>query len=440
MLLRPALVLVSASLAAGAAAAFSESSHTFPQCATTCQVQAFVDNSTLCAPTNIPCLCNDTGYADAVTMCVMATCTGREMIFTQRLSKHQCGVPPHKGRPEIEAATLIPLILGTILFVNRIVAKFMGIGGGWGADDYTIIAAYILAVVIFCLNIAVIHYGFGQNLWDITPMDNITIMLKYFYAFDLIYKIQVSLAKISVCLFLLRIFQSKVFRYTTFTIIGLNVAIAVTWVFTDCFRCTPAHLSWDEWEFPRDGTCMDFITIIFANAFVNIAVDTIMVLMPVYEVSKLNLSARRKLGVGVMFGLGIVLTAIAIIRVIVLYYNRGSNNRTVQLQPITHWSVLEVQITIICACLPTLRAMLVHIFPKLLGNTTNHSYYEDRNTPSGRRTFGRERMNSISHINKTISYSVDYMGPQPDSSSCVQLVEMDPHDQSERGSHGPSRN
>lgn len=120
------------------------------------------------------------------------------------------------------------------------------------------------------------------------------------------YKAQISLAKISVCLFLLRIFQSTAFRYTTYVIMGLNAAIAVTWMMTDSLRCIPVHLSWTGWLAEEEGKCVDFMTVTFVNAFVNIAVDTAMVLMPVYEISKLNLSARKKAGVSVMFAMGLV--------------------------------------------------------------------------------------------------------------------------------------
>jgi hypothetical protein len=122
----------------------------------------------------------------------------------------------------------------------------------------------------------------------------------------LAYKIQISLAKISVCLFLLRIFRSTAFRYTAYSIIAINTAIAITWVLVDGFRCTPVHLAWTGWAQEEQGKCIDFIAATFANSFVNIAVDTVMVIMPVYEVIKLNLSARRKLGVGVMFAMGLM--------------------------------------------------------------------------------------------------------------------------------------
>lgn len=56
----------------------------------------------------------------------------------------------------------------------------------------------------------------------------------------------------------------------------------------------------------EQGTCINFIASTFANGFVNIVVDTVMVIMPVYEVSRLNLSVQKKIGVAVMLGMGLV--------------------------------------------------------------------------------------------------------------------------------------
>lgn len=127
-----------------------------------------------------------------------------------------------------------------------------------------------------------------------------------FYAYVLFYKAEISLSKISVCLFLLRIFRTTSFRYVTYAMIGINAAIAISWIFADAFRCDPIHLAWTKWEDPNGGKCVNFVKSTIANAFVNLFVDLAMILMPIYEVLKLNLSARKKLGVALMFATGLV--------------------------------------------------------------------------------------------------------------------------------------
>lgn len=168
-----------------------------------------------------------------------------------------------------------------------------------------------------------IDHGFAKNIWDIYPQENITIAYKVrlavpgpvdrssflaqrFYGFVLAYKALISLAKISVCLFLLRIFRSSTFRWVGYIMIGINSAIAITWMLLDSFHCIPVHLAWTQWEGLEQGKCINFIAATYANGIVNIIVDVVMVAMPIYEVSKLNLSQRKKIGVAVMFASGLV--------------------------------------------------------------------------------------------------------------------------------------
>lgn len=70
------------------------------------------------------------------------------------------------------------------------------------------------------------------------------------------------------------------------------------------------RLAWIGWDATaasaNPGQCTDFIASTFANGFVNIGVDMIMVSMPVYEVMKLKLSWRKRIGVVIMFAVGLV--------------------------------------------------------------------------------------------------------------------------------------
>lgn len=118
------------------------------------------------------------------------------------------------------------------------------------------------------------------------------------------YKLQISLVKISVCLFLLRIFQSRIFRRCVFTLIVLNACVGITFALVDALRCLPTHLTWDGWKNEESGTCIEFIDAILAHCIVNIIIDAIIVIIPVYEVSKLQLPLYKKLPVGLMFLMG----------------------------------------------------------------------------------------------------------------------------------------
>lgn len=105
-------------------------------------------------------------------------------------------------------------------------------------------------------------------------------------------------------------------------------------------------------------------------------------------------------------------------------HNRIDLILLVEMEALNHWSVIECQIAIVCACLPTTRAFIVRFFPGVLGVPSGqaHPY---RTTGSSKVAVGSSRPGGNSHISKTVSYSVDY-GTKPQrraSNSFIQLVE-----------------
>ncbi|KAL1848064.1 hypothetical protein Plec18170_008239 [Paecilomyces lecythidis] len=315
------------------------------------------------------------------------------MCSAKYVESRQCNIPVRRRYPVADAGTIVPFILATILVIIRVAAKSMRLGGGWGPDDFTIVAAYVLAIVVFSLNISMVRYGFGMNIWDIFPLDNIT-----------------------------KAYKSTIFRYTAYTMVAINSAVAISWILVDALHCIPVHLAWTGWQNVEQGTCIDFNAATFANGFVNIAVDTVMVIMPVYEIMKLNLSPRKKIGVAFMFAIGLILTAIGVIRVIVFYYNSSPTNPTWDMQALNHWSVIECQVAIICACLPTTRAFISHIFPGVLQFTTGHVSSDQSQPCRPRET---RRYTEVSRISETISYTVNYSDKRSESTDSLQLVDVE---------------
>ncbi|CAK38073.1 uncharacterized protein An03g01000 [Aspergillus niger] len=254
----------------------------------------------------------------------------RRIMFTRHMYELECDQPIKKGPPLVDPSTLAPAILATIFFFIRIAAKLANLAGGWGLDDLTVTIAWILGVALFVVNTYMIKYGFGMNTWDILPFHHVTLVFQYFEGLAMMYKIQISLCKISVLLFLLRIFQSRVFRVCAYILIAINAAIGITFSLVDLLRCVPVHLDWHSWtgEYEGVGTCINFIAAVLVHCLVNIFVDVVIVLLPIYEVSKLQLPWMKKINVALMFMMGLILTIIAIIRVIVFWENRWTTNLT----------------------------------------------------------------------------------------------------------------
>lgn len=72
-------------------------------------------------------------------------------------------------------------------------------------------------------------------------------------------------------------------------------------------------------------------------------------------------------------------------------YGTHSLNPTWEYFEVSKWSTIEINVGIICSCMPTMRLILVRMFPKQMG-TTQRDYSDYANRPgqgkSKTRTFG----------------------------------------------------
>ena len=96
---------------------------------------------------------------------------------------------------------------------------------------------------------------------------------------------------------------------------------------------------------------------------------------------------------------------------------------------VCYMSVLEVDVGIICACMPALRLLLRRVAPSLFGSTIDQSAYLHPNTASRVRTFrseGARRSMAPHSITKTITTTISEM--PKDSDSTLELVENSKND------------
>jgi hypothetical protein len=119
-----------------------------------------------------------------------------------------------------------------------------------------------------------------------------------------------------------------------------------------------------------------------------------MLVLPLWEVFKLQLSFRKKISVALMFLVGTLyvhplprftnpqtpftnpsnsVTVVSCLRLQSLVHFAVSSNPTWDQTPVINWSNIEINVGIICACMPTLRVILVRVFPSIMGTTKGAS-------------------------------------------------------------------
>jgi hypothetical protein len=98
-------------------------------------------------------------------------------------------------------------------------------------------------------------------------------------------------------------FPTRTFRLLCWAVMAFCMASGITFIFTIFFHCQPISHAWNR---DLKGTCINYRSVAYANGGINILQDILIMLLPVYEIRILQLSARKKVGVYAMFGLGLM--------------------------------------------------------------------------------------------------------------------------------------
>ena len=112
------------------------------------------------------------------------------------------------------------------------------------------------------------------------------------------------------------------------------------------------------------GYCIDNIKNWYANALFSITTDTIILLLPIRLVMLLQISRVQKVALSLVFALGIFVVITSCMRMTTLNITATTPDVTYDIAS-TMWSIIEMNVAIICACLPMVRPLLVKLFPKM---------------------------------------------------------------------------
>jgi len=101
-----------------------------------------------------------------------------------------------------------------------------------------------------------------------------------------------------------------------------------------------------------------------AESLINVIVDFILVFIPLPYIWRLNTSLAQRFIFGGIFALGIFTSVVSIIRLVIFYGVPPSDqDRAHSLRDIILWSIVEINIGLTCACLPSLRPLLRLVNP-----------------------------------------------------------------------------
>ncbi|KAG9203648.1 hypothetical protein G6514_002666 [Epicoccum nigrum] len=300
---------------------------------------------------------------------------------------------------------------------------------GW--DDYTIILTLIAGVPsVVLIDRGALPNGLGKDVWTL-PFQQITEFVRWLYVLEILYFFQMTLLKLTLLFFFLRIFPKGLIRTLIITTITFTALYGIAFVAVAIFQCHPISHYWMNWDKEHnDGQCINVNALAWSNAIISIVLDIWMLVLPLYEVFRLQLTWRKKLSVAIMFLVGTFVTVVSCLRLQSLVSFASSINPTWDQVDVVTWSAIEVNVGIICACLPTIRVILVRFFPSIMGTTKNSSqaYHAKYGYGNGSRGMGNTVGSRLGRMSgrgvNEITYTKTFEVQHTDNDE-VELMQVD---------------
>jgi hypothetical protein len=218
-----------------------------------------------------------------------------------------------------------------------------------------------------------------------------------FFIDELFYTAVLALCRVSLLLFLIRVFSVATFRRICWCVIAWVVLSAVAIILMTIFQCWPISYNW-EGVFGDFGAhkCVDVNALAYAAAGIGIAQDLTILLLPLPIIAQLNMPLRKRLQTLFMFSLGIFAVLASCFRLRYLAQFAKSLNPTWDYTNPVIWTSLEVKVTVIVLCLPTLRVIFARLIPSVFGTSQKSAPTKTLTPHSGSRSARRNQYEDLS--------------------------------------------
>ncbi|PSN69730.1 hypothetical protein BS50DRAFT_631711 [Corynespora cassiicola Philippines] len=238
-------------------------------------------------------------------------------------------------------------------------------------EDLTILVALIFSIATSICQGFQVHYGMGRHLQTLT-LDQVINSLKALFASIIMYNLGLTLTKVSILFQYLRIaFDSNV-RKACWILMSITLFNCLSTFMTGVLSCYPVEKFWDD---RISGGCLNKSALWFANAGINIFQDFSLVILPVFILRQLMLPRREKISLILILGLGGLAGIASILRLYSIYILSASEDVTWDNPGAATWSSVELNVGIICASLPTLRAFITKHFPHAFSSSFRSLYH-----------------------------------------------------------------
>lgn len=214
-----------------------------------------------------------------------------------------CDAYPKASRAnELKITAIVAIALSIPFLFLRLYSRWLKNGLIFADETYTIAAAVFL-VVISVLTLRMSLTGFGLHYWTISPEQGVQL-LKLLYVCQMMYVLVQVFSKVAILSLYSRLFgvQSTWFRWFLRGSIAFMFIHGAVYLLLVMFQCVPIEAIWNKLI---DGKCLEVnYAIAFTGACMSIAEDVIILVLPIPQLWKLQMSLKKKIGIILLLSVG----------------------------------------------------------------------------------------------------------------------------------------
>ncbi|KAL3456630.1 hypothetical protein BJX64DRAFT_38282 [Aspergillus heterothallicus] len=357
-----------------------------PQCAEAC-VSNYIDANNCLRTKSFVC---EAEYGH-IASCYENLCPLEQYLYAMNITTGVCDIPLRSRKTTQIGVGAAFITISTIAMGLRMFGR-PPFSDSYGIDDVIGVLTYVSAMVDTILMVRAADKGWGTDMWALSREEIIHLM-KLFYIGIIFFYFSVAVAKLAILFFYLRIFTTRTFKNVTYGVMALCASWGLAVVFQSAFNCTPASFYWTRFDGVSQGTCLSY-TAFKIMPPINIALDVIVMVLPLPSLLKLNLPLVKKVRVISMFSVGILILIAGILRLTHLYNSITTYNITYNGGELSYFGVIEAQVSVICTCMPAIATLLKRIMPQWFASTNGTRYATFQETVSPRRATFRSSANT----------------------------------------------
>ncbi|XRM47309.1 hypothetical protein ABZX51_010295 [Aspergillus tubingensis] len=298
-------------------------------------------------------------------------------------------------RPEVLTVSIVFFVIATVFVALRFISRIF-IVQKVALHDYLMLLAWVLDFGFSFSLFYATHKGLGLHDSDIRE-DQRAGLNRADYAFTVLYNPALMAVKTSILVFYLTLTQGeKVFRLANYVTLFVVNAAGLALTLVNVFQCRPVSAA-VSYPLPEGAKCIDILTLYLSSSPVNIVTDLAILFLPNPILTQMRLPRKQKIILVITFSFGFFVAVVDVIRI--AYIQDAATSRQIALKQVHlqdtpgddlswygafsfMWSVIEVNVSVICACVPSLKPLVARLIPKLIRDTDGSSQATDLPLPA----------------------------------------------------------